>query len=289
MSSYCHRPPGLIATLCCPTYKIVTNANRCLLSTGARGSIRESALVNGTMLVAWIILQILCPVVISAMSYPTPSIRDHSFCGYTRVIGPLQMWLQMTSQRWSRSQTSSGPWQLQSWWLTIRVPTGWKRHYVGWSGLRTRCGGQQRTMVQCQLMRWSLLKGRFCPTCKAVCTMSSWSLKSVGHVKESSSLYTLSPMLRNGLIEVSSRIKQVMIPDAMKHPVLLPQEHRLSRMITEEAHNDAHLGLRRVLSNLRKQFWIIGTQNLIKKVKHQYVTCYKLNRSPTSAIYSTIH
>ena len=121
--------------------------------------------------------------------------------------------------------------------------------------------------------------------------MSSWSLKSVGHVKESSSLYTLSPMLRNGLIEVSSRIKQVMIPDAMKHPVLLPQEHRLSRMITEEAHNDAHLGLRRVLSNLRKQFWIIGTQNLIKKVKHQYVhatNSIDLPRQPSIRLFTNV-
>ena len=63
---------------------------------------------------------------------------------------------------------------------------------------------------------------------------------------------------------------------AARHPVILPRNHVLSRMILLEAHGRAHLGAERVLSVVMRRFWILGSRQLLQGIRRRCVTCLRL-------------
>ena len=60
-----------------------------------------------------------------------------------------------------------------------------------------------------------------------------------------------------------------------KHPMILPSNHKLSKMIVLERHCETHLGVELLINDLRTKYWITKVQNLVKTVKHSCITCKK--------------
>jgi hypothetical protein len=55
---------------------------------------------------------------------------------------------------------------------------------------------------------------------------------------------TLSPFEdEEGIIRVGGRVENALVSYKTKHPALLPYDHRVSRLIAEEAHRMGHSGV----------------------------------------------
>ena len=101
-------------------------------------------------------------------------------------------------------------------------------------------------------------------------------LRQGKNVSSSSPLYQLEPTLTEGLLVVGGRLKHAAIINEMKHPMILPHNHKLSQMIIQEYHNTAHLGTEWTLSHIRNKYWITKARNLAKQIKRDCVVCKRL-------------
>ena len=87
----------------------------------------------------------------------------------------------------------------------------------------------------------------------------------------------LSPFVDDeGIIRVGGRVDKAMVSYEMKHPVLLPHDHVISRLIIQEAHRCGHPGVATTVARTRTNYWIVRGQYLAKKVKYKCVLCREM-------------
>ena len=98
-----------------------------------------------------------------------------------------------------------------------------------------------------------------------------------GHVKCHSTLRKLNPIIDDeGIIRVGGRISRSNLTWSMKHPVILPKGHRISSMILEDQHRRSGcMGKNMVLCAVREKFWIVGANQLIRKIVSGCLLCRK--------------
>jgi len=70
------------------------------------------------------------------------------------------------------------------------------------------------------------------------------------------------------------------VSDLKRHPYIIPHSHPVARLIINDLHNVAHLGVEWTLSLLRAKYWITRARVLIKSVKLTCITCRKLYAAP---------
>ena len=91
---------------------------------------------------------------------------------------------------------------------------------------------------------------------------TSFSLSSRLHsdkVLKNSSLRKLCPFVVHGVLRVGGRIHRAYIPYEMKHPVILPHHHHVTKLIILSYHQrNGHSGVLRTLSDTRDRFSIIN-------------------------------
>ncbi|XP_030581071.1 uncharacterized protein LOC115777334 [Archocentrus centrarchus] len=99
-------------------------------------------------------------------------------------------------------------------------------------------------------------------------------------------LRKLAPVrLSDGLLRVGGRLTNAPIPEAAKHPVILPQKHHVSELIIWHFHKlTGHSGVERVLSEIRQSFWIVRGRITVKRVLARCIPC-KRHRAPISTQY----
>ena len=96
----------------------------------------------------------------------------------------------------------------------------------------------------------------------------------------------LNPFLDlQGLWRCRGRIQHANIPYDTKHPILLPREHPLTKLIILHSHERVyHNGLKETLTEIRSQYWIPKGRSLVQKILHHCVVCRRLEapsfRSP---------
>ena len=106
-------------------------------------------------------------------------------------------------------------------------------------------------------------------------------LKSGLPLQKSSSLKDLTPFLDpHDVLCVGGRIQHASMQERKKHPFIIPHRHKIARMIIEELHNVAHIGVEWTLSMLRTKYWVTRARIVIKSVKAACVTCKKLFAGP---------
>ena len=75
---------------------------------------------------------------------------------------------------------------------------------------------------------------------------------------QSNRLAPLSPILVDGILRVGGRIKNAPVTDDTKHPVILPADSPVSRLIIKKIHVETgHGGRDQVLSRLHQCYWVI--------------------------------
>ena len=82
------------------------------------------------------------------------------------------------------------------------------------------------------------------------------------------SIYKSRPLLdQEGVLRVGGRLENSLLHYQTKHPLLLPRDHHVSRLIIMDAHESVgHLGQEYVLACLRQKYWIVKGRTAVRKV-----------------------
>lgn len=102
-------------------------------------------------------------------------------------------------------------------------------------------------------------------------------------VRTNSQLHSLNPTLdQNGLLRVGGRLAKASFEDAVKHPVILPKEGHVTRLVIRHIHESTrHQGRGITLNEIRQQgYWIIGGSKPVQGYIRNCVVCRKGRRPP---------
>lgn len=87
-----------------------------------------------------------------------------------------------------------------------------------------------------------------------------------------------------GLWRCKGRIQNAVVPYQTKHPILLSENHHITKMLVMKAHcRVLHNGVKGTLTELRTKFWVIRGRCLVKTVIHQCRICRRHEGRPYSA------
>ncbi|XP_072392156.1 uncharacterized protein [Diabrotica undecimpunctata] len=103
------------------------------------------------------------------------------------------------------------------------------------------------------------------------------SIKRLGSLCKTSSLISLNPFLDSeGILRVGGRLQNSDLPFSQKHPIILPKNHVLTRLIVTSYHlKHLHMKQQTLLSILRLKFWILSGRNTIRHILHKCITCFR--------------
>jgi len=86
----------------------------------------------------------------------------------------------------------------------------------------------------------------------------------------------LSPSLRSGALVVGGRLRYARLPLVSRQPFILPADHHVTRLIVEKYHRlEGHLGTLHVLACVRKQFWILQGQSVVRRILRKCMLCQR--------------
>lgn len=104
-------------------------------------------------------------------------------------------------------------------------------------------------------------------------------IKSIQHGKSltSSKILTLSPFIcGDGLLRVGGRLQNAKMGFNNMHPILLPHDHHITKLIITKTHRETlHGGLKITLATLRQQYWVPNARTTIRQIIHRCVTCHR--------------
>lgn len=157
--------------------------------------------------------------------------------------------------------------------------------------LITRCSTLTRAMrILCWILRWRNHNKTSYFTVKELNEAKQLIIRTVQNAEffnditqltkqnqldKKSTIAKLNPFLdKEGLLRVGGRLANANIEEAMKHPIIIPNNHRLTELLIDHAHNQCyHGGARLTLAFLRRNYWIVGGNRATKKRLRLCVTC----------------
>lgn len=103
------------------------------------------------------------------------------------------------------------------------------------------------------------------------------SLLRAQSVKHSSPLKSLAPFLDDkGIIRVGGRLEAASINYDAKHPMLLPANHTITKLLLRKIHDThRHAGPQATLAIMRQRFWPIKGKAMARRTVQQCITCAK--------------
>ncbi|XP_044574182.1 uncharacterized protein LOC123258378, partial [Drosophila ananassae] len=109
-------------------------------------------------------------------------------------------------------------------------------------------------------------------------------------LRNRSQLFKLAPYIgQDGLLRVGGRLRQSQLPEEVKHPILLPKTHHITKLILEHEHwVNLHPGTSALFVIVRQRYWIIGARNLIRKVTHNCIRCFRQRHHTTHQLMSDL-
>lgn len=111
-------------------------------------------------------------------------------------------------------------------------------------------------------------------------------LRKGQRLQKSSEITSLTPYMdENGIIRVTGRIRNAKVHYDTKSPVVLVSKCHLAALIVNDAHvHCLHGGPQLTLNGIRCKYWIIGAKNLVKKVIHKCIPCFKQSAAPINQL-----
>lgn len=104
-----------------------------------------------------------------------------------------------------------------------------------------------------------------------------------------SRLKQLQPFLdEDGILRVGGRIRNSILPFRTKHPIILPKNSHLTKLIIEEAHKYTIHGGPTLMSAFLSNYWIFGKAKRIKQVCHSCVTCFTYRCKPQEQVMANL-
>lgn len=111
------------------------------------------------------------------------------------------------------------------------------------------------------------------------------ALEEEQRVPNTSSVLTLQPFLdRDRLLRVGGRLQQLNDREELKHPILLPSDHRFTDLLVDATHvRLLHGGVQLTLLDLRERFWILKGRRTVKRVLKACLACRRRRLLPEAA------
>ncbi|KAJ0169427.1 hypothetical protein K1T71_015014 [Dendrolimus kikuchii] len=99
-------------------------------------------------------------------------------------------------------------------------------------------------------------------------------------IPKKSQLHSLNPLLDdNGILRVGGRIHMAQVDYDKRHPVILPCDSHLTKLIIQDAHDKTfHGGPQLMLNFLRTKYWVIRARECVKKCYRNCVTCLRYSQ-----------
>lgn len=98
-------------------------------------------------------------------------------------------------------------------------------------------------------------------------------------LKKDSKLSKLDPYMdESGIIHVGGRVKRANIPIELQHPIVLPKDHHITRLIIDHFHKKIeHSGCGMTLNEIRASgFWILQARSAVSSYINKCVFCRRL-------------
>ncbi|XP_072398242.1 uncharacterized protein [Diabrotica undecimpunctata] len=102
----------------------------------------------------------------------------------------------------------------------------------------------------------------------------------------------LNPFLseKTGLLHVGGRLEFAPISFEQKHPLLLPSNHSVVKLMIKQMHVKLeHAGALTTLSNFRSKYWPISGLRQTKKIIHDCVKCFRFMTPKSTQLMADLH
>ncbi|XP_064470123.1 uncharacterized protein LOC135384870 [Ornithodoros turicata] len=113
----------------------------------------------------------------------------------------------------------------------------------------------------------------------------TFALSRNEQIAKSSKLLRLNPFLdENRVMRLTGRLQCSDNTEDIKHPILLPKKHTLSKLIVRNAHElTLHGGVQLTLSTLREKWWIVQARQIVKSIIHDCTVCVRFRATRITA------
>ena len=97
-----------------------------------------------------------------------------------------------------------------------------------------------------------------------------------------SSLRTLCPFIKDGLVRVGGRLNNSNLSYEHQHPILLPKKHHVVQLLIDFHHKlNFHAGSNLLLSLLRQKYWVVGGRSVVRNYVKNCNHCFRSKPRPT--------
>ena len=116
------------------------------------------------------------------------------------------------------------------------------------------------------------------------------SLKTKDKLRSTSKLLTLHPFLDpQGLLRVGGRMRLADLPYKRRHPILLPGDHKLTKLIVKSEHERLmHAGSAVVSASLSRRIYILNGRRIIRTIVRSCIKCRKVAARPSPQLFGQL-
>ncbi|XP_037960052.1 uncharacterized protein LOC119689319 [Teleopsis dalmanni] len=102
-------------------------------------------------------------------------------------------------------------------------------------------------------------------------------LKKAQPISTSSKIIALSPFINStadNILRVGGRLHNARVAEPQRHPIILPKDSTLARLLIWQVHQDTlHGGIQIMLHTIRHKYWILQARILVKQCIHLCAIC----------------
>lgn len=100
------------------------------------------------------------------------------------------------------------------------------------------------------------------------------SSKQHGPVKDSN-LANLNPFIcpTSGFLHVGGRIHKSLLAEEKKHPIILPSNHPVVKLLIDVHHRELHAGVEHTSSVLRQKYWLTKGRSTVRQTLRNCLIC----------------
>ncbi|XP_062712613.1 uncharacterized protein LOC134289907 [Aedes albopictus] len=176
--------------------------------------------------------------------------------------------------------------RFSSWHRLLRTAGFVCRAVNKWKNFRTEDRSQawlsSKEFVEAEnLLLKQVQKEAFAVEYRLLETSSDGTIKPI--VNKASLLYKLSPFLdQAGVIRMGSRIGAApFVPYEAKYPIILPKNHKVTRLLTDSHHRRLlHANNETVVNDMRQRYYIPALRRIVRKVVSECQYCKNLKAVP---------
>ncbi|XP_055859349.1 uncharacterized protein LOC129921511 [Episyrphus balteatus] len=153
------------------------------------------------------------------------------------------------------------------------------RKFKGWTigGLVLKCRPKLYGIITGPLQAWELDLAHLLIIKAAQKEMFKNEIEQIKQKQIPKHLRALNPFIDvDGILRVGGLLENSLLLYNAQHPILLQNNHHLTRLVVRDAHkNTFHGGMQQMISFIRQKYWIGQIRPSVKHQLHRCISCYR--------------